>query len=646
MNVHPLVPRLIDLHRAEFLTRLLPHVRDALVEKRKSIEKAEKAAIVKAKADKLPPAILNRIPGGHRRIRPLHMANAILEDSVCAVAFGYRLDRAARQGMIENVVEGTWEFPRDRAGVPLHTLVLRRADLYLRMIDRIVDDLGYASNVKRAIKDTLEAVQFALLPDAPDNYPPSDGERPRRRIEIVRWSVEHAVGSILVPTRLTAEQRCLIEDALHNSHRTLVDTKVEAATALLREDEPPSDNARGWLCRYLIDQTQKHAKSPDHMSDSMTFFWALEALSAAGETREAAEVLETFRLAIKKIGAEKDDDLLRQFLRRRTYRPTTQELPEIGENTRRGSCRAMVSLCKLRRDFVRAGIKVGLPTIDLLLEHYIGHIVQKSCHEDTDKKLYAGMLPAPANMYVIALHLWALESWSKSKSRRKARPFSVATKLVSKSRSLEDTVRYATEINLEDHRLFGDFLVWNGSHERLTNMKKDLIDAVEHYFDSASPRPLNVLIAAEPGTGKSFFVKNALKGTTALERLSLIEINATQLQRAGDLFGRLRLATSQIAEHGKGLLFLDEADALLADGEYLFSHLLGPMWDGEYATDGVTLAMKRVVWFFAVSRASTYDKFAARLKREKIAKAQDFLSRLYLKFDLPKLGVMFQDVVP
>lgn len=637
MNVHPLVSRLIELHRAEFLTRLLPHVRRTLVDRQEEIKEAEDKAEKAADA-----ANLDRMLRGFRRVRLLHMANAILDDSVCAVAFGYRLDRSSRKAMIEDVKEGAWQRPTDRSGVPLHTLVLRRADLYLGMISRITEDLGYAKGVKDAVRDAQGAVRFALWPEAPGKPRGSD-EEPRRQIDVVRWSVEKAIKGRKGPDGpLNPRQQAVIEDALLNSRRTLVDTTVEAATVVLRDRKIAklSPAAKAWLCWYLIGETRRHTDKPDcRFADPMTFFRALEEVSAAGMTEEAADVLNGLQLQIAERGADKNEDTLRELLRRRDYRPTKQELPEIGENIRRGSCLALVSLCRLRKDMVRKGIRGGLATIDLLLRHYLENIVRKSSHADKDrpKVLYAGTVPAPGNLYVIALHLWALEQWWKLRKRASRSP-SIGSLLVGDDApSLKQTIQYATEINLEDHRLFGDFLVWNGVDHTLTNMKNDLTRAVDRYFEGSAPRPLNVLITAQPGTGKSFFVKNVLKETGAAEKLHLIEINATQLHRPDDLFAQLRRATSQIADHGKGLLFLDEADTQLPSGDFLFSHLLGPMWDGEYTTDGVTLTMKRVVWFFAVSRESTYEKFAAHLKRKKIAKADDFLSRLYLKYTLPEL---------
>jgi hypothetical protein len=622
-----LVRRLIELNRAELLTRLLPHVRHRLVGKRNTIEDAEKRESSQPKDD------LERMLRGFRRLRPLHMANAILEDSICATAFGYRLGRSSRRAMIEDLPDGAWKYPDDHAGVPLHTLVVRRAEVYLHLTGRIVKDLGYAKNVRDAISDAEAAIRFALWPEAPLGTPPEI--EPRQHTTVVRWSVENAITGEPPPRApLTAVQKGLLEDALRNSHRTLVDPLAEAATVVLRDHvELPAEKltpeATAWLCWYLIGEAQRHADAPDRaLDDQSTFLWALEVISACGMTRNVADVLERMWPQIDK----KNNEELREFLRRRAYRPTTQELPEIGENTRRGSCLALVSLCRLHNDMARRHIRTGGATVDLLIDHYLNLIVRKSAHA-VEGTSYAGPPPAPANMYVTALHLWALESWWKLE-KRGPKP-GIQTTLVHQASSLEQSIRYATEINVEDHRLFGDFLVWNGVHEKLTQVKDELTAAVDHYFDGPSPRPLNILITASPGTGKSFFVKNALRETRSADNLQLIEINATQLQEPSDLFRQLRRVTSQIAQHGKGLLFLDEADSQLPNGEYLFSNLLGPMWDGEYHTDGITLSMKRVVWFFAASKAATYEKFKKEIK--KTTKAEDFLSRLYLKYTLPGL---------
>jgi hypothetical protein len=622
-----LVCRLIELNRAELLTRLLPHVCRQLVGKRDKIEEAEKREAHQATED------LERMLRGFRRLRPLHMANAILEDSICAAAFGYRLGRSSRRAMIEDLPEGAWKYPTDHAGVPLHTLVVRRAEVYLGLTGRIIKDLRYARNALDAIKDAEEAIRFALWPEAPVHTAPEI--EPRRHTTVVRWSVEKAVTGEQPPRGpLTDLQQQLLEDALRNSHRTLVDPLAEAATVVLRDHlelpaEKLTQEATAWLCWYLIGEAQRHADAPDRsLADQSTFLWALEVVSACGMTTNVADVLKRMWPQI----AGKNDEDLRELLRRRAYRPTTQELPEIGENTRRGSCLALVSLCRLKHNMAGRRIRTGAATLNRLIDHYMQRIVRKSSHV-VESASYAAPPPAPANMYVTALHLWALESWWNLE-KRVAAP-KIVTTVVDEAPSLEQSIRYATEINVEDHRLFGDFLVWNGVHKKLTEVKDELTAAVDHYFDGPSPRPLNILITAPPGTGKSFFVKNALRETNLADNLHLIEINATQLQEPSDLFMQLRRVTSQIAQHGKGLLFLDEADTQLPNGEYLFSHLLGPMWDGEYHTDGITLSMKRVVWFLAASKAPTYDEFKTAIQT--LTKAPDFLSRLYLKYTLPGL---------
>lgn|GEM_PF-3344916 len=620
-----LVCRLIELNRAALLVWLVPHVCRTLVEKQTKIKADEDQKASEAKDDR------ERMLRGFRRLRPMHMANAILEDSICAVAFGYRLDRSSRIAMIEDLADGAWQYPTDHAGVPLHTLVVRRAEVYLRLTGRIIRDLQYDKAVQEAIAEAEAAIRFALWPEPPVGT--AAETPPRSQTTVVRWAVEKAIKGELAPSSpLTWEQKALLEDALRNTHRTLVDPLAEAATVVLRDHlELPSERltpeATAWLCWYLVTETQRHADQPDRsLADQSTFLWALEVVSACAMTAEVANVLSRMW---PQIGG-KNDESLRELFRRRAYQPTSQELPEIAENTARGSCLALISLCRLKRDFAQQEIQTGERTVKRLIEHYLQRIIWKSCHV-ASTATYAGPPPAPANMYVTALHLWALESWWKLDVR--ASTPTVGTNLVDQAPSLEHSIRHATEINVENHRLFGDFLVWNGEHAALTTIKEEMTAAVDHYFEGPSPRPLNILITAPPGTGKSFFVKNALRDTRSAGKLQLIEINATQLQKPSDLFVQLRRVTSQIAEHGKGLLFLDEADTELPSGDYLFSHLLGPMWDGEYHTDGITLTMKRVVWFFAASTEATYDKFRAAI--EKQAKAKDFLSRLYLKYSLP-----------
>lgn len=203
-----------------------------------------------------------------------------------------------------------------------------------------------------------------------------------------------------------------------------------------------------------------------------------------------------------------------------------------------------------------------------------------------------------------------------------------------------DLVRDRLHIVVRDHTLFGDYVVSRDDPQRSkVEESKDLIVAqVRAYLGKGkAKRPFNIFLAAAPGAGKSFFVKNILSEIhpDAENGDSLIEANAGQFVGAADLARAMLQVTSRIAEYGRGFFFLDEVDTHLPDIGALYPRLIGPMWDGTYSFDGYGMNLKRTVWFFAGSRGDNWADFDAKERGGGAEKFSDYVSRLHLKIDLP-----------
>jgi len=102
------------------------------------------------------------------------------------------------------------------------------------------------------------------------------------------------------------------------------------------------------------------------------------------------------------------------------------------------------------------------------------------------------------------------------------------------------------------------------------------VSTIEVYVnDTSQQRPLNFLMLASPGAGKSHFIK-CVAARLATKSISAITFNMASMQSNDDLVPPLDAARNLKVEDRLPLLFLDEFDS--APGN--FSLLLPLLWDG------------------------------------------------------------------
>jgi hypothetical protein len=124
-----------------------------------------------------------------------------------------------------------------------------------------------------------------------------------------------------------------------------------------------------------------------------------------------------------------------------------------------------------------------------------------------------------------------------------------------------------------------------------------LIKSVERYVDDASQkRPLNFLMLASPGAGKSHFIK-CVAASLQSHNVGAITFNMAGLQRNEDLIPPLDAARNLKVEDRIPLLFLDEFDS--APGNVPL--LLPLLWDGELNLGQRDLKLGKVVIVLAGS---------------------------------------------
>src|ERR1051325_5775628 len=164
------------------------------------------------------------------------------------------------------------------------------------------------------------------------------------------------------------------------------------------------------------------------------------------------------------------------------------------------------------------------------------------------------------------------------------------------------------------------------------NQINALIKNVQSYVnDTSQKRPLNFLMLASPGAGKSHFIKR-IASSLQSHNIGAITFNMAGLQRNEDLIPPLDAARNLKVEDRIPLLFLDEFDS--APGN--ISLLLPLLWDGELNLGQRDLKLGKVVIVLAGSDPSlpmTMDQARSmRLEASVVSgrnpKVIDLLSRI------------------
>jgi hypothetical protein len=136
-------------------------------------------------------------------------------------------------------------------------------------------------------------------------------------------------------------------------------------------------------------------------------------------------------------------------------------------------------------------------------------------------------------------------------------------------------------------------------------------------FRKNPTRHVSMMLVADPGSGKTFFVNKLAKA----HRLHELHFNITQMVSKRDILGCFdTIVTTQAQNRDEQVVvFIDEINALL-DGQPVYDAFLAPIEDGEYVREGKTFSIKPCAWIFAGTENPA--------EQDKSAKGPDFASRL------------------
>jgi len=165
-----------------------------------------------------------------------------------------------------------------------------------------------------------------------------------------------------------------------------------------------------------------------------------------------------------------------------------------------------------------------------------------------------------------------------------------------------------------------------------------VLEQIKRYSeDSSQKRPLNFLLLASPGAGKSHFIR-CIAAKLGTQKIGAIVYNMVGLQRHEDLIPPLDAARNLKVEDKIPLLFLDEFDSEIGN----FPLLLPLLWDGELTLGQHDLKLGKVVIVLAGSdpRLPQVIKAANNLGAEPLADKDSHHPKLIDLFSRINGGVL------
>ncbi len=149
--------------------------------------------------------------------------------------------------------------------------------------------------------------------------------------------------------------------------------------------------------------------------------------------------------------------------------------------------------------------------------------------------------------------------------------------------------------------IFGRYVTQNrGFVEYLWNVR----DQIDTYCSKSKVnRPLNILLAAPPGSGKSFLIKQIIASIDPNIEVSFEEVYVASLENSAELFSIFQRVQSINLEGKIPVIFFDEIDTKIG-GIHLYAKFLAPMWDGTFYIGKERYFLGKCIFLFAGSSLS------------------------------------------
>ena len=183
-----------------------------------------------------------------------------------------------------------------------------------------------------------------------------------------------------------------------------------------------------------------------------------------------------------------------------------------------------------------------------------------------------------------------------------------------------------------------------GAYKLIQDYLRFISSGYEAIRNSVAKRPLCIMLCSDPGSGKSFFVKQ-LRETLHLydnQKIAAPSLfNLSELDTWTDLCSRMedeKIIHDQECSADIPFVFFDEVDT----HKWVYQKFLAPMNDGCFQNANKRWFCSPAVWLFAASNARTWAAFSntkcydSRVKNNN--KQPDFISRIDAHIDIPSIS--------
>lgn len=189
--------------------------------------------------------------------------------------------------------------------------------------------------------------------------------------------------------------------------------------------------------------------------------------------------------------------------------------------------------------------------------------------------------------------------------------------------------------------LLGEYVTLDFPHwKQLRELRRTI---TQYAADRSRRRPLNIMMHAEPGSGKSHLVK-CLARSLEVQHASAVDYNLASLQSIEDMLQPLDAVRNLKVQDRLPILFLDEFDSDPAR----YALLLPLLWDGELNIAHRNLKLGKLVIILAGSGQSISTAISAAKGMQPTTplngKIVDLLSRINGgELEIPPLDLVNQD---